>query len=80
MYNIECNDVFVANKTGLLKIYNLYTNSMQKVITHKDAIDLFCYRSDLRMTLKELTYCYGMSKMTVPLENEQGHMAKYSKL
>jgi hypothetical protein len=46
-------------------------------MTFENAVDLFCYRSDLRLTLKELTYCYGMSKMTVPQENEQGNSAKY---
>lgn len=80
MYNVECNDVFVANIKGLGKIYNLYTNPMQKYMTFEDSIDLFTYRSDLKLSRKELTYCYGMCKMSVPLENELGQTAKYQKL
>ena len=49
-------------------------------MTFEDSIDLFTYRSDLKLTRKELTYCYGMCKMSVPLENELGQSAKYQKL
>ncbi len=39
-------------------------------MTLDDAIDLFFKKSDCGMNYKDITYCFGMSKMTVPNEND----------
>lgn len=47
-------------------------------MTLEDAIDLFFKRSDCGLNYKDITYCYGMSKMTVANENDDGK--KYDRL
>ena len=36
----------------------------------EDALSLFTKRTDIGLNEKDATYCYGMSKMTVPNEND----------
>lgn len=43
-------------------------------MTLEDAIDLFFKKSDCGMNYKEITYCYGMSKMTVKNENDDSRL------
>ena len=47
-------------------------------MTLEDSIDLFFKKSDCGMNYKEITYCYGMSKMTIA--NENGDSALYKKM
>ena len=45
-------------------------------MTLDDAIDLFFKRSDCGMNYKDITYCFGMSKMSVANENDEGQRYK----
>ena len=47
-------------------------------MTLDDAIDLFFKRSDCGMNYKDITYCFGMSKMSVANENDEGY--RYNRL
>ena len=38
----------------------------------KDALDLMLRQTDLRLVEKDAIYCYGISKMTVVNEQDQG--------
>ena len=37
-------------------------------------------KCDLKMTLKDVTYCYGLSKMTIANENDEKEAEKYMQL
>ena len=70
LYTIEINDVLETNLDLIKKVYNLYNKSNKNYMTLDDAIDLFFKKSDCGMNYKDITYCFGMSKMTVPNEND----------
>ena len=80
MWNLDCNDVLACNLEGLMKVFNLYTRGYLKTITFDDVVDLLSKASDLKMSIKDITYCYGMSKMTVSNENDEKESDKYHKL
>jgi hypothetical protein len=69
MYNLECNDVFVANQEVLFRIFSLYNNKHPKYINMTDVLTLFGTKCNLNFSKKEILYCFGMSKMTVCGEN-----------
>ena len=48
---------------------------MKKEMYYEDIIDLFRYKVDEneRMNLKDIRYCYGMSKMTIEKEIDGGN-------
>jgi hypothetical protein len=72
--------VLACNLEGIMKVFNLYTRGYLKTITFDDVVDLFSSKCDLLMNLKDITYCYGLSKMTVALENDEKESEKYQKL
>ena len=47
-------------------------------MTKKDTIDLFTEHESIKMSEQEIIYCYGMSKMTIP--NENNDSKKYEKI
>ena len=42
-------------------------------MSFNNILELFMEKSELQMTVKEITLCYGMSKMTMPDENNDGN-------
>ena len=78
LYTVDVNDVLETNLDLIQKIYNIYTKPNKKYMSLEDAIDLFFKKSDCGMNYKEITYCYGMSKMTVQNENDESQ--KYLRL
>ena len=80
LYTTEVNDILNANLHLLRRIYEQYYTLSRKVMNYIDVVNLFHYRSDCQLSEKEVLYCYGMSKMTVPQENEDVDSAKYDKL
>lgn len=49
-------------------------------MTFDDVADLFMKRSPLNMSLKDVTYCFGMSKQTVVNEQDDRECTKYNQL
>lgn len=80
LYTTEVNDLLNANLPLLRRVYEQYQTLTRKVMSYNDAVNLFHSRSDCQISEKEVLYCFGMSKMTVPFENEDTDAAKYDKL
>ena len=49
-------------------------------MTYHNVLELFMEKNDLQMSQKDITYCYGMSKMTMPDENNDQALEKIMKL
>ncbi len=77
MYNVQCNDVFEANLEQIKAVFNLYTRGYLKFITFDNVKDLFMKRSNLNLPLKDVTFCFGMSKITVLNELDLKEAVKY---
>ena len=78
MYNIECNDVLEANQEEIKQVYNQFISFHQKVMSFDNVCDLFMRMTPLNMSLKDVTYCFGMSKQTIVNEQDDREYAKYS--
>jgi len=78
LYTVEVNDVLHTNQAIIKRVYDSYLTTSKKFFTMADATDLFAAKSECAMLPKDVMYCYGMSKMTVPLEN--GEIVKYDRL
>ena len=64
-----------ANLEGIKKIYNFYQEPRKKFMTMTDSLNLMIRDTQLGIGEKEAIYCYGMSKMSVVME--QDNMGQY---
>lgn len=72
LWTIEVNDIFSANLENLKKIYNY--------MTYKEAIQLMAKKLPLGLHDHQVTYCYGMSKMTIIDEMRKAKSNTYQRL
>lgn len=77
MYNVQCNDVFEANLEQTKAIFNIYTRGYLKFITFDNVKELFMKKSNLNLSLKDVTFCFGMSKITVINELDKKESVLY---
>ena len=66
-----------ANIESLHKIYNSYCTGNNKFMTFENVRKLICDETGYGMNEKDLTFIYGMSKQTVPNENEMSRVYEY---
>jgi hypothetical protein len=78
MYCIECNDVLETNQEHVKALFNKFTKGYFKFLTVEDTAEMLMKK--LGMNLKDVTYCYGMSKRTVVNEQEERECAKYNQM
>ena len=72
MWTIDVNDVYTVNLDSLRKIFQSYTTPIVKLLTFENIVDLFIVKNEVNILEKDLMYCFGMCKMTVPDENNEG--------
>ena len=58
------------NIAGLKKVYEKYLEPRKKYMDMKDAISLFRDETELIAQEHDVTYCFGMSKMTCIAETK----------
>ena len=69
-----------ANLDGIKKIYNFNQEPRKKFMTMTDSLNLMIRDTQLGIGEKEAIYCYGMSKMSVVMEQENMGQYKILKL
>ena len=66
---MEVEDIFTCNLDNLREIYQSMFTQVKKVMDMKDC-QFFCLeKCKLGINEKDVTFCYGMSKMSVVNEN-----------
>ena len=65
LWNLECSDLFLANLDGIKKVMAHYHEPRRMTFSRENAYELLVKESGLECPLTEITYCWGMSKMTV---------------
>ena len=69
LWTIEVNDILHINQDNIKAVYKLQVKFPNTSMTKQDAIDLYTKNETIKMAEKDVVYCYGMSKMTIPNEN-----------
>lgn len=67
----EVNLVFDTNKEALQKVYRKYLDAKKNYLTYQDAINMMTKDSNVGISIREATQCFGMSKMTVKNEMDK---------
>jgi hypothetical protein len=80
LWTIDVNDVLEANLEGIKKIYTHYHEPRKKYMTMVDAMNLLMKDTSLALIEKDASYCFGMCKMSVVLEQENMWQYKQLKL
>ena len=70
--NREVNLTLDVNSEGLQKIFNKYIDKKTKIMSYQSAIDIMVKDSIARVSFREATFAYGMSKMSVIYEMAKG--------
>ena len=78
LWTLDVNDVLEANLEGLKKVYTHYHEPRKKFMTMGDAMGLMMRDTNLGLIDKDAVYCFGMSKMSVILE--QDNMWQYKRM
>lgn len=71
LWKADINKLFKLNLPVLKKAYAMLFGKFG-ISGLKETIDLFCKGQNFSMPEKELRYCFGMSKMTIMNEEENG--------
>lgn len=79
MWTIDVNDTLEANLEGLKKVYNHYFEPRKKWMTMTDAMNLLMKDTNVGLIEKDAIFCYGLCKMTIPIESED-NAVKYKRL
>ena len=81
LWTEEVNDIFEANLSSIANIYKQYTMKRGfhiKFMNYRDVQDWFIYQAQLPFTDQDVSFFYGMSKMTVA--NEKKDKQQYDTL
>lgn len=70
LWTVDVNDVLDANLELLRKVYKSYLTPVQQYMTIHNAIDLLEKKAEIGLATKDVIFCFGMSKMTIPNEND----------
>lgn len=73
MYNNPVNDLMDPNIPALKKLYESYFMPRKKCMDLKDCFSLFMEATNILNNEKDITYCFGMSKMTIVNEVKDSH-------
>ena len=77
---MDVNDVFEANLETLQKVYQqIKIYKLNKHVIYGDIINFFCTSSEIQMNDKDVIKAFGMCKMTVVDETDDGEK-KYDRL
>ena len=68
-----------ANLEGIKKVYTHYFEPRKTWMTMHDALALIMRDTAIGLIEKDAIFCYGMCKMTVPIETENSS-DKYKRL
>jgi hypothetical protein len=79
LWTIEINDLMEPNIPGLKLLYESFFEPRKKFMDLKDCKELFWKKTQILNNEKDVTFCYGMSKMTVINEQKDGKVV-YNKL
>jgi len=75
----DVSDILNMNLDSLRKIYNYFVTPTKKYMTLNDAMNLLCKFNDNVLSEFNVRYCFGMCKITVAEENEEGSI-KYDRI
>lgn len=75
----DVSDILNMNLDSLRKIYNYFVTPTKKYMTLNDAMNLLCKFNDNVLSEFMVRYCFGMCKITVAEENEEGSI-KYDRI
>ena len=79
LYTMAVNDTMEPNKANLRKLYESFYEPRKKYVDVRDCVDLFMTKTVILTKEEHVTYCFGMSKMTVVNEAKEGD-SRYSSL
>lgn len=65
LWSLDVDDVFVANREGIKKLFQHTYDTRKKYHTRANILGLFSKELKEAITEKEALYCFGMSKATV---------------
>ena len=70
LWTLECSDLFEANLEGIKQVMDYYHTPRKYTFTREDAFNLIVKDAGFEQCApQEVTYCWGMSKMTVSRED-----------
>ena len=73
LWCIDVNDVFQANLETLQKIYkDIKIYQGNKYVIYADIINMYCQKNEIQMNDKDVIKAFGLSKMTVVDETDDG--------
>ena len=75
LWTLEVNDILYANLDYLQKLYKRYTDSRKKWFSPVDSVTMLLKETNLQVTEKDATSCFGMAKMTIYNELEKRRKA-----
>lgn len=73
MYTVEVNDVFEENLDTIRSFYKkVCKQNSLNTMSREIAEEIFVFDRDLQLNTAKAKQAFGLSKMTVPYENEDG--------
>lgn len=69
--------MFELNIEGVRKLFEMYFEPRKRYMNLKNSMDLYSVKTNLFSLPSDVTYCYGMSKMTVVQETKSHYQGYF---
>jgi hypothetical protein len=71
LWNLEISDLFLENAKLIKNLMNRYHAPRKYTFTREDAFQMIIHDAEIEMVITDITYAWGMSKMTVSKEDQK---------